>query len=39
MFAYRTWNLNKEHAELLGNSAALEGLCAPLPLRAPRPPV
>ena len=35
VFAYRTWNLNKEHAELLGNATALEGLCAPAgPARA-----
>ena len=27
VFAYRTWVLHREHAELLGNSSALESLC------------
>ena len=26
VFAYRTWKLHKEHAELVGNSGALESL-------------
>lgn len=28
VFAYRTWVLHREHAELLGNASALESLCA-----------
>ena len=29
VFAYRTWVLHREHAELLGNATALESLCGP----------